>query len=169
MQASLISKDLRPVVLAGLVVLALAAGVGVAAGSSATKSDIVWDCGPSSPGGDCLTGRDMLGPAGFGFVNSNQNASGDLKVVGSLKNATAKTTYFVTVYCGPTHATADGVLFEGEVTTNPAGNANTAAIHIPASDLQSNCGASGFVGNGHIDFDSAEETYAGTPIPYTVP
>src|SRR5215467_14642712 len=149
----------RFVLLAMLVAgLAAVAFAPMAQASPNTKSDIFWDCGPASPGGDCVTGRDMVGPTGFGFVNSNQNAVGDLRVVGSLKNATPNTTYGVTVYCGPTHATAAFTIFTSTVTTNPAGNANTGAIDIPASALL-NCGASGFAGNGHIDFAGPGETY----------
>jgi hypothetical protein len=102
---------------------AAAALAGVAAATANDKVDLQQDCG--SP---CVEPVDSAGPTGFGFVNYNKNAAGDLRVVAVLKNAAPDTTYTVFFVCGPTHATACGFVSIGTVTTNGQGNGSSGAI-----------------------------------------
>jgi hypothetical protein len=115
--------------------------------------------------------RDTVGNGSYGFANTNQNANGDLRVVGALMGVAPNTTYDVVIYVGPTHANAIAILYSGNITTNAQGNANTGAIIIPAASLSGFWGGSGYIGVGHIDFDnvSTTGTYVATGIPYIVP
>ena len=45
-----------------------------------------------------------IGPLGFGFVNFNQNANGDLRIVLKLKGGAANATYRMRLWCDSTHA-----------------------------------------------------------------
>jgi hypothetical protein len=112
--------------------------------------------------------RDTIGTGSFGFANTNQNANGDLRVVGALKGAAPNTMYYVIIWAGPDHDGAITAMYSGNVTTNVQGNANTGAISIPAASLY---GGSGYTGVGHIDFDNASTTgtYVATGISYIVP
>lgn len=115
--------------------------------------------------------RDTAGPGIYGFANTSQDGiTNDLRVVGVLKGVAPNTTYQVTIWCGPTHATPGNALYVGTITTNPKGNANTGAIIIPGASL-STCGASGYSGTAHMDFDnlSTSGTYVSRGIPYIVP
>jgi hypothetical protein len=82
-----------------------------------TKVDMVQDCSSG-----CAQPTDMAGPTGFGFVNFNQDNSGALRVVVSLKDAQPNTTYQIFLVCGPTHAAACGFTTIGTLTTNVVGN-----------------------------------------------
>jgi hypothetical protein len=115
------------------------------------------DCG--SP---CVELVDSTGPTGYGFVNYNKNAAGDLRVVVSLKNAAPNTTCHIFLVCGPTHATACGFVDIGTLTTNGQGNGNSGAIILTAPP---------FVGSpdDHIDLlkdvgDLTAGFYIATPI-----
>lgn len=121
---------------------------------------------------------DMAGPSGtgnrgFGFVNYNQNAEGELRVVVALKNATPNTTYEIFLVCGPTHATACGFITIGFLTTNGQGNGNSGAIHVPVTTLQAPPFGSG-ARTDHVDLlasvgDLSAGFYAATPVSYIVP
>jgi hypothetical protein len=112
--------------------------------------------------------RDTVGNGSYGFANTNQNADGDLRVVGVLQGVAPNTMYYVNIWAGPDHIGAITAMYSGNVTTNAQGNANTGAIIIPAASLY---GGSGYTGVGHIDFDNASTTgtYVATGIPYNVP
>ena len=122
------------------------------------KVDLQQDCG--SP---CVQPVDSTGPAGFGFVNYDKNAAGDLRVVAVLKNAAPDTTYHVFLVCGPTHALVCAATFLdiGTLTTNGQGNGTTTiSIESPP-----------FVGgpDDHIDIlkdvgDTSAGVYIATPI-----
>lgn len=151
-------RRIASVATAGLVT-ALAAVVlaGVASATANDKVDLQQDCG--SP---CVEPVDSVGPTGFGFVNVNKNAAGDLRVVAVLKNAAPNTTYEVFLVCGPTHATACGFVSLGTLTTNGQGNGNSGAIVVEDPP---------YVGgpNDHIDLlaqggGTSAGVYISTPI-----
>ena len=145
--------------LLGLLValLAAAAMASVATATANDKVALQQDCG--SP---CVEPVDSTGPTGFGFVNYNKNAAGELRVVVSLKNAEPNTTYHIFLTCGPTHDTACGFVDIGTLTTNGQGNGNSAAIIVSAPP---------YVGgpDDHIDLlkgvgDLSAGFYISTPI-----
>jgi hypothetical protein len=120
------ARRITSVAISGLAaVFAAATLAGVASATANDKVDLQQDCG--SP---CVTPVDSVGPTGFGFVNYNENAAGDLRIVAVLKNAAPNTTYDVFLVCGPTHATACGFVNIGTLTTNGQGNGSTGAIVI---------------------------------------
>ena len=133
-----------------------------------TKVDLVQDCSTG-----CVEAVDMLGPTGFGFVNFNQNAAGDLRVVVSLKNAEPNTNYKgVFLVCNPTHATACGFLDIGNLTTNGQGNGN-AIMSVSVATLQASPFGSG-ARTDHFDLlkdvgDTSAGVYAASGIDYLVP
>ena len=105
---------------------------------------------------------DSAGPTGFGFVNYNKNAAGDLRVVAVLKNAAPNTTYHIFFVCGPTHASACGFIDLGTLTTNGQGNGSSGAIVVTDPP---------YVGgpDDHIDLlknagDQSAGLYISTPI-----
>ena len=117
-------KRIASVVISGLAsAFAATTFAGVAGATANDKVDLQQDCG--SP---CVEALDSSGPTGFGFVNYNKNAAGDLRVVAVLKDAAPNTTYTVFLVCGPTHATACGFVNIGSVTTNGQGNGSSGAI-----------------------------------------
>lgn len=133
-----------------------------------TKVDLVQDCSTG-----CLEAVDMAGPTGFGFVNFNQNAGGDLRVVVSLKNAEPNTEYNgAFLVCGPTHASACDYINIGSLTTNAQGNGNATMI-VPVGTLQASPFGSG-ARTDHFDLlkgvgDTSAGVYAATGIDYLVP
>jgi hypothetical protein len=145
------------------VVLAmLVLAVGALSGSSAAvvANDLVYDNGPKFPGA-----RDMVGPR-IGWVISKQLNNGSLEVNVEVRRADASTTYFVTIYCGPTHDLAGNVIASGaSVMTNASGAASYSTT-IPLMTLTAACGPGSHT--GHIDLDSAlPSTLASTPINFT--
>ena len=137
--------------------LALGVAASVASASANDKVALQQDCG--SP---CVEPVDSSGPTGFGFVNYNKDAAGDLRVVVSLKNAAPNTTYHVFLVCGPTHDTSCGFVDIGTLTTNGHGNGNSGAIVVTGPP---------FVGgpDDHIDLlkdvgDQSAGLYIATPI-----
>ncbi len=133
-----------------------------------TKVDMFQDCSSG-----CPEPVDMAGPTGFGFVNFNQDNSGVLRVVVSLKNAQPNTTYQIWLVCGPTHAAACGFTTIGTLTTNGVGNGNAGAIIVPLSTLQASPYGAGSR-TDHIDLGAGVGNlsagfYAVGGINYTVP
>lgn len=132
-----------------------------------TKVDLMQDCSTG-----CSEAVDMAGPTGFGFINFNQNANGDLRLTVSLKNAEPNTDYSgVFLVCGPTHATACGFVDVGNLTTNAQGNGNATMI-LPAADLQEDFGSG--AKTDHFDLlkgvgDQSAGVYAASGINYIVP
>ena len=132
-----------------------------------TKVDLIQDCSTG-----CVEPIDMAGPAGFGFINFNQNSNGDLRVVISLKNAEPNTTYSgVFLVCGPTHASACGFVDVGDVTTNGQGNGNATMI-LSVEMLQASPFGSG-ARTDHFDLIGSSTAtggvYAASGINYIVP
>lgn len=150
--------------LAILVAIGLAALPGKAMATSNTKIDLIQDA--SAGGGEAI---DMAGPTGFGFINFNQNATGDLRMVVSLKNAEPNTTYSgVFLVCGPTHSSACGFIDVGELTTNGQGNGN-ATMWLEVATLQASPFGPG-ARTDHFDvIGPAGDVYAVSGINYTVP
>ena len=147
------------------VMVVLLASTATALATPNTKLNVFQDV---SDGGPEL--RDTVGTGSYGFANTNQDdATNDLRVVGVLKGVAPNTIYRVTIWAGPTHIGAITMMYQGTVTTNKKGNANTGAIIIPAASLY---GPSGYVGDGHIDFDNMSigiGTYVAQHIPYVTP
>jgi len=147
----------RLIVATAVALLTVGVLVGVAMATADVKVDLQQDCG--SP---CTEPVDSTGPTGFGFVNYNKNAAGDLHVVASLKNAAPDTTYSIFLVCGPTHdATCGGFVELGTLTTNAQGNGTSAvSVELPP-----------YVGgpDDHIDIlkgdgDLTAGVYIATPI-----
>src|SRR3989344_930234 len=136
--------------------------------SAATKVDLVQDVASGGVGT-----LDMLGPTGYGFVNFNQDASGDLRLTVSLKNADPNTAYHgVFLVCGPTHASACGFVDVGELTTNGQGNGN-ATLRLSVAVLQASPFGSGSR-TDHFDLlkgvgDDSAGVYVASGINYIVP
>ena len=134
------------------------------AAADTSKVDLIMD---RSAGG--VEAIDFDGPTGYGFVNYNQDANGNMTVVVSLKNAEPDTTYEGVFWvCGPTHATACGFVDVGEISTNARGNGN-AVLHLAVETLQSSPFGSGSR-TDHFDILGPEgDVYAATGINYLVP
>jgi hypothetical protein len=147
-----------PVVVATIATLVVAGALAsVAMATANDKVDLQQDCG--SP---CVEPIDSSGPTGFGFVNYNKDAAGDLRVVAALKNAAPNTTYHIFLVCGPTHDTGCGFVDIGTLATNGQGNGASGAIIVSAPP---------FVGgpDDHIDLlkgvgDLSGGFYISTPI-----
>lgn len=145
----------------------LGLGLAVPVGATAnTKLDLIQDCSVG-----CPEAPDMTGPTGFGFVNYNQNADGDLRIVASLKGAEPNTTYSVILANGSSHATTTGYAVVGTVTTNGQGNGTSNIVVLHAMLLSAPFG----VGNqtNHIDLrmdvnDTSTGLYTVTGVDYTV-
>jgi hypothetical protein len=152
---------------AALAISVLGLGLATPVGATAnTKLDVVQDCSTG-----CSQPADMNGPTGFGFVNYNQNAGGDLRIVASLKGAEPNATYSVILANGPTHATTTGFAVVGTVTTNGQGNGTT-NIAVPHTTLLSAPFGVGDQKN-HIDLrkdvnDVSIGLYDVTGVNYTV-
>ncbi len=152
---------------AALLLSVLGLGLAMPVGATAnTKLDLVQDCSTG-----CSQPADMNGPTGFGFVNYNQDAGGDLRIVASLKGAEPNVTYSVILANGPTHATTTGYAVVGTVTTNGQGN-GTSNISVSHATL---LGAPFGVGNqkNHIDLrkdvnDVSTGLYDVSGVDYTV-
>lgn len=144
-----------------VVVAVLACAVGAFSGSSAatTSVDLVYDSGPKFP-----SARDMVGPR-IGWVISKQLFNGSLEVNVEVRRADANATYFVTIYCGPTHATAGNVIDSGDTVTTNASGAASYSTTIPLAQLTAACGPGSHT--GHIDLDSTTTTLAATPLEFT--
>lgn len=161
-------------VMAALSLLAVFSAIAAAAPN--TKGTI-WADVPDNSGAP----RDYAddgGGAVYGHVNSNQDEDLNLRVEAALKGVEPNVEYQWTIYCGPSHALAQLILAQGTVVTNPAGNANTGEVIIPATtagDSFSEPAVEDCInGVGHIDFDRWEgfshvATYVGDPIPYVIP
>ena len=136
--------------------------------SAATKVDLVQDVASGGVGT-----LDMLGPTGYGFVNFNQDASGDLRITVSLKNAEPNTTYQgVFLVCGPTHASACGYVDAGDLTTNGQGNGN-AILKLSVAVLQASPFGPGYR-TDHFDLlkgvgDDSAGVYVAGGVNYIVP
>lgn len=145
----------------------VAASPKAASAAANTKVDLVQDCSTG-----CAETLDMAGPTGFGFINFNQNANGDLRMTVSVKNAEPNTEYSgVFLVCGPTHASACGFVDVGNLTTNGQGNGNATLI-LSASDLQAEFGSG--ARTDHFDLlkavgDTSAGVYAASGINYIVP
>lgn len=132
-----------------------------------TKLDLIQDV--ASGGVGVL---DMDGPTGFGFLNYNQNANGDLHMIVSLKDAEPNTTYSgVFLVCGPDHASACDFVDVGDLTTNNQGNGNATMI-LSASDLYDQFGSG--ARTDHFDLlkgvgDQSAGVYAASGLNYIVP
>jgi hypothetical protein len=126
-----------------------------------SKVDLVMDVGEA---GDAY---DMEGPV-VGFVNTNQDDEGNLRVVIKVKDATPLTTYTVWLVGGATHDSATGFTVIGYLTTNEIGTANSGEIWVDAATM-----AEAPFGSGphHIDIDEGgdDKWFVSSPIPYTVP
>jgi len=151
-------------ILFALVLVAVVAVFPRSASAAAnTKVDLVQDVA-SGPVGVL----DMDGPTGFGFINFNQNANGDLHITVSLKNAEPNTEYSgVFLVCGPTHASACGYVDVGDLTTNGQGNGNATMI-LSAADL----GSGSYT--DHFDLmkdvgDQSAGVYVASGLNYIVP
>jgi hypothetical protein len=144
-----------------IVVFTISLGAAPVLAGPNTKVDLVEDVGQL---GDDY---DMEGPV-VGFVNTNQDDDGNLRVVIKVKDATPLTTYTIYLVGGPTHATATGFTVIGYLTTNEVGNGNSANIWIDAATM-----AVAPYGNGphHIDIDDGGDNkwFVAGPIPYTIP
>lgn len=150
-----------------LVAAAMAVSAQAALATPNTKVNLVQDCSTG-----CAEAVDMEGPTGFGFVNFNQNADGDLRVTVSLKNAEPNTTYSgVFLVCGPSHASACGYVDVGDLTTNGQGNGNATMI-LAVEDLQDSPFGPG-ARTDHFDLIAATNAtggvYAASGIDYVVP
>ena len=159
-------KKLIRITIALAVIVVLLASATTAFATPNTKLNVFQDV---SDGG--VEARDTIGTGSYGFANTNQDGTtNDLRVVGALKGVAPNTTYNVIIWAGPTHLTAMFPLYSGTITTNAKGNANTGDIIIPAATLSQSF-PSGYIGNGHIDFDntSTSGTYVATGISYIVP
>lgn len=155
-------------ILFGLVLVAVVAVFPRSASASAsTKVDLVQDV--ASGGVGVL---DMDGLTGFGFINFNQDANGDLRLTVSLKNADPDTEYNgVFLVCGPTHASACGYVDVGDITTNNQGNGNATMI-LSASYLNDTFGPG--ARTDHFDLlkgvgDLSAGVYVASGIDYLVP
>jgi hypothetical protein len=154
-------------IIAVLAVSVMSLGFATTAGATAnTKLDLLQDCSTG-----CPQPPDMVGPAGFGFVNYNQDANGDLRIVASLKGAEPNTTYVVILANGPTHATTTGFAKVGTVATNGQGN-GTVNISVSHATLMSAPFGAGNQTN-HIDLrkdvnDTSTGLYDATGVNYTV-
>ncbi len=152
---------------AALSISILGLGLAVPVGATAnTKLDLIQDCSIG-----CPEAPDMTGPTGFGFVNYNQDANGDLRVVVSVKGAAPNATYAVILGNGSTHATTTGSAIVGTVTTNGQGN-GTSNSQVPHATLLS---APFGVGDqmNHIDVrkalnDTSTGLYTVSGVDYTV-
>ena len=159
---------LKTVFSISLLLVAVSLLPGSVAASAATKVDLVQDVASGGVGT-----LDMLGPTGYGFVNFNQDANGDLRLTVSLKNAEPNTNYHgVFLVCGPTHASACGFLDVGELTTNGQGNGN-ATLKLPVAVLQASPFGPGSR-TDHFDLlkgvgDGSAGVYAASGINYIVP
>ena len=126
-----------------------------------SKVDLVMDVGEV---GDAY---DMEGPV-VGFVNTNQDEDGNLRVVIKVKDATPLTTYTIYLVGGPTHDTATGFTVIGNLTTNVVGNGNSGEIWVDAATM-----AASPYGDGphHIDINDGGDGkwFVAGPIPYTIP
>lgn len=136
--------------------------------SANTKVDLVQDCSTG-----CSETVDMAGPTGFGFINYNQNANGDLRLVVSVKNAEPNTEYSgVFLVCGPTHSSACGFVDAGDLVTNGQGNGNATMI-LSVESLQASPFGPGSR-TDHFDLlkgvgDVSAGVYTATGINYVVP
>ena len=154
-------------VLVGVLALAFS-NISVASAGRAIQLNLIQDCSTG-----CSEGVDMLGPTGFGFINYNQDNTGALRLLVSLKNAEPNTTYSIYLICGPTHGTACNFIIVGSITTNRRGNGNSGAIIVPLSTLQGAPFGSG-ARTDHIDLiapggNAAGGVYVTTNVNYTVP
>lgn len=110
---------------------------------------------------------DMDGPV-VGFVNTNQDEDGNLRVVIKVKGATPLTTYTIYLTGNATHDTATGYIDIGTLTTNENGIGNSGEIIIDAATAQAPpLGA----GPHHLDIGDAGDGkwFTSTPIPYSLP
>lgn len=145
----------------------LGLGLAVPVGATAnTKLDLIQDCSVG-----CPEATDMTGPTGFGFVNYNQNAGGDLRIVASLKGAAPNTTYSVILANGSTHATTTGFAVIGTVTTNGQGNGTTNVVVPHATLLSAPFGVGSQM--NHVDLrmdvnDTSTGLYTVSGVDYTV-
>ena len=136
--------------------------------AAATKVDLIQDV---ASGGVGVV--DMDGPTGFGFVNFNQDANGDLRLTVSIKNAEPDTTYAgAFLVCGPTHALGCGWIDVGDLTTNGQGNGNATMV-LSVETLQDSPFGSGSR-TDHFDLmkdtgDSSAGIYVASGIDYIVP
>ena len=140
-------------------VFAISLGAAPVLAAPNTKVDLVEDSADGA--------IDMLGPV-VGFVNTNQNDDGDLRVVVKLKDATPLTTYTIYLTGGPTHDTATGFIVIGTLTTDEDGNGNSGAIWTDAATM-----ATATFGNGphHVDMLGGGDgkSFTASPILYTLP
>ena len=155
-------KRLLSVLAASILVLPLflTGGPPVVAGGN-NHVDLIKDVpGPS----------DMQGPV-EGFVNFKFDKASDLTVHIFMKDGSANTTYIIFLVAGPTHATGQGYVNVGTLTTNPKGKSNS-SISIPLATLQATPFGSG---NRTDHFDIMKgvgDTSAGVYVAsanYTVP
>jgi hypothetical protein len=134
------------------------------ASAANTKVDLIQDVAPGGVGA-----IDMAGDTGFGFINFNQNANGDLRVTISLKNASPNTEYNgVFLVCGPTHATACGFVDVGDMTTNNQGNAN-ATMMLSTSFLNDEFGSGAKTDHFDLIGNGSGDVYVASGIDYIVP
>ncbi len=149
-------------------VLVVAVAPRAALATANTKVALVQDVASGGVGT-----ADMLGPTGYGFLNFNQNANGDLRLVVSLKNADPNTEYKgVFLVCGPTHASACSYIDVGDLTTNGQGNGN-ATMWVPVATLQASPFGSGSR-TDHFDLlkgvgDQSAGVYVAAGVDYIVP
>ena len=126
------------------------------------RANLVYDCGPL--GGDCGTERDMAGPT-VGYVTYRQRQNGDLQINVAVRSGDPNTTYFVSVYCGPSHDNAIALIdFNDTVSTNASGRGSNTNIVVTAADIAFWCGAGSHT--GHIDLDSGS-TLAAAPLNFS--
>jgi hypothetical protein len=143
-----------------LAMLVLAVGA-LSSGSAAVVAvDLAYDNHPKFPGA-----RDMAGPR-IGWVISKQLNNGSLEVNVEVRRADASTTYFVTIYCGPTHDNAQAVIASGAAVMTNASGAASYSTTIPLATLTAACGAGSHT--GHIDLDGTNgATLAATPLEFS--
>ena len=135
-----------------------------ASATANTKVDLFQD---RSAGG--VEAIDMVGPAGFGFLNFNQTNDGDLRLLVVLKNAEPNTTYEgAFLACGPDHSSACDFVDVGELTTNTQGN-GTAIMHLSVETLQASPFGPG-ARTDHFDMIGPDgDIYAAGGVNYLVP
>jgi hypothetical protein len=121
------------------------------------QSRLVLDCGPG-----CPEAYDMVGPAGYGFVNYTTYGS-TLKLQVGIRNASPNTSYTIYLTCGPTHDLACGFVALATVTTDAYGRAS-------ANQLLISNPVGGGVRTDHVDIGGADGSWVvAGGINYTLP
>jgi hypothetical protein len=109
-------------------------------------------------------------PTRHAFINFNQNARGDLRVVVKLwKVPEGADHWYVEVWCGDGHGAYGTPLdrvgyWPARLVTNARGNGNSGALWVRQADLAAGCGAG--THTGHVDVGQVPNP---DPTEYTSP